>query len=1129
MKCDDFYAIPFYASRMKKYPWEGVFGCLLCLVFLLAGCTNYSEKANHIFESTGIKGGIIVHAGVEDGRLTAALYQDSAFAVHGLTENMSNVRKARKYILDNGFYGRVSVEHWNGQNLPYVDNMVDLFVADREMSLPMEEILRVLSPGGIAYIKRNDQWIKREKPWPDGMDDWPHYLYNTTNNAVSQDTLVEPPRNLQWVGKPEWTRHHDLMESISAMVSSGGRIFYILDEGPAASIYLPSDWKLIARNAFNGKILWKKSIHSWVNPLWPLKSGPVQLPRRLVAQENQVFATLSIDGPLKKIDAATGEVLHTYDQTRGTDEILYSDGTIYILVNPDRNQSRYNYEKGMHKFHFDKEIWERKDLIIKAIDAQSGNLLWKKETPVLPLSLTVDDSRAYFHDGQCLHALNRSTGEAKWKSQPLERPSKILSYFAPMLVIHDDVVLYASGEVAVLQRYEWSSKDDQLTALSAQTGEVLWSSPHPPSGYRSLEDIFVMDDVVWMGDITSGIKEGKFTGRDLHTGTLVDEFRPNVSMHWFHHRCYRNKATSKYIIAGRTGIEYIDPSDQHWDVNHWLRGTCLYGTMPANGLTYSPPHACACYPEAKLSGFNALTGSRPTSRNIIRESALVKGKAYDMHDISSKEPNRSGWATYRHDMARSGYTKTTVPEKLNNHWNTSIGGDLTSLVMADNTVYVARKDNHTLYALNASNGKHRWQYTTGGRIDSPPTIYHNKVYFGAADGCVYCLKASGGELIWKFQAAPNNQKIMANGQLESLWPVPGNVMIKNGEVWFVAGRSMFLDGGLYLYRLDAATGEKIAVNNMSEYHPESGQNLQKASTWLTMPVALPDILSTDGKYVYMRSQKFNQEGKRLEIDQLSDQSYEQLMGREMKSEFSQMFNHAGPLQVTFKNYHHLFLDSMHSANKEGNHLFAPYGYLDDSWFHRAYWVYGKHYLGGWNGYYVAGKYAPSGRIVVHDRDNVYAFGRKPQYYRWTKPMEYHLFSASKSMDVDTTLLSDKTAKLERIGAEPMPYQWNTTIPILAQAMVKADNNLFVGGPPDLLNEEQAQRHYTDSLVQANMKKQHEALNGKHGGLLWAFDGLSGKVLRKYQIASPPVWDGLIAADHKLFIATMDWNVVCWGK
>jgi outer membrane protein assembly factor BamB len=449
--------------------------------------------------------------------------------------------------------------------------------------------------------------------------------------------------------------------------------------------------------------------------------------------------------------------------------------------------------------------------------------------------------------------------------------------------------------------------------------------------------------------------------------------------------------------------------------------------------------------------------------------------------------------------------------------------------MSDNTVYVAGKDVHTLYALKASNGKKRWTYTTGGRIDSPPTIYRGRVIFGSADGWVYCLKADNGDLVWKFHAARDNRKIMAYEQLESLWPVPGNVLVKDGEVWFVAGRSMFLDGGLRLYRLDAATGEKILVTKMNRSNPETGNNLQKSTTWLTMPVALPDVLSTDGEYVYMRSQKFNNKGKRVEIDPLSDQSYKHLMNSEAKPELAQMFDDPNILQSTFKNYYHLFLDSITSQPK-GKHLFAPYGFLDDSWFHRSYWVYGKYFVGGWNGYYLPGKYMPAGRIMVHDRNNVYSFGRKPEYYRWTTPMEYHLFSVPKSVKVDTSLLKAKTSKeIERIGAESMPYTWNDDVPILVRGMVLAGNTLFVSGPPDMVNEEKARKNYTDSTIQTKLKKQKEALQGRGGGLLWAVDAEKGTVKRKYRIDSPPVWDGLIAADNKLFMATVDGKVICWGE
>ena len=48
-----------------------------------------------------------------------------------------------------------------------------------------------------------------------------------------------------------------------------------------------------------------------------------------------------------------------------------------------------------------------------------------------------------------------------------------------------------------------------------------------------------------------------------------------------------------------------------------------------------------------------------------------------------------------------------------------------------------------------------------------------------------------------------------------------------------------------------------------------------------------------------------------------------------------------------------------------------------------------------NGYFQAGKYTPSGQILVADDTNVYGFGRKPQYLKWTTTMEHQLFSANK--------------------------------------------------------------------------------------------------------------------------------------
>ena len=58
-------------------------------------------------------------------------------------------------------------------------------------------------------------------------------------------------------------------------------------------------------------------------------------------------------------------------------------------------------------------------------------------------------------------------------------------------------------------------------------------------------------------------------------------------------------------------------------------------------------------------------------------------------------------------------------------------------------------------------------------------------------------------------------------------------------------------------------------------------------------------------------------------------------------------------------------------------------------------MYGSTFISGWCGYFKSGQTAPAGRILVFDEKNVYGFGRKPQYYRWTTPIEHQLFSAER--------------------------------------------------------------------------------------------------------------------------------------
>ena len=128
---------------------------LSCAATLLAcglarAADDPQTSARNILDATGIQGGLIVHIGCGDGRLTAALRASDGYLVHALDSNAQNVAAARKHLHDAGLYGPVSVDTLAGNRLPYATNLVNLVVSEDLGDISMKEVLRVLVPGGVA-------------------------------------------------------------------------------------------------------------------------------------------------------------------------------------------------------------------------------------------------------------------------------------------------------------------------------------------------------------------------------------------------------------------------------------------------------------------------------------------------------------------------------------------------------------------------------------------------------------------------------------------------------------------------------------------------------------------------------------------------------------------------------------------------------------------------------------------------------------------------------------------------------------------------------------------------------------------------------------------------------------------
>jgi len=1079
---------------MPRYLQAVLFVPFICISFCSA------QKPVQTLRESGIRGGLIVQLDCGGGKRTIGFYANDRYLVHGLDTDPGDVSRARRLIAARGLYGKVSVDTFDGIHLPYIDNLVNLLVAKDLGNVSMDEAMRILCPGGIAYIRHEGKWSGTVKPWPSEIDEWTHYMHGPNNNAVANDTVIDSPRRLQWNGGPKWTRSHETMSGMNAMVSAGGRLFYVMDEGPTASVQLPPEWRLIARDAFNGVILWKRNIPLWHTHLWPLKAGPATIPRRLVAVGNRVYVTLGLTQPVTALDAATGVTVKTYGTTEGTEEILVSNGVLYLRVNEDFKPDVFKPEnehcwtesaRAMGTIG----VWKPGDRqYVTAIDASSGKELWRVDSPVARLTLTVDADSVYFHTGGYLLCLNRETGEQRWRQDNVPKFTSLTTRTPPTLVSYDDVLLYEHNRT--------------IAAYSRKTGELLWQSAHPRSGHVSPGDALVINGLVW----SAGSGRGKFVGRNIHTGEVEKDFSP-PEMTWFHPRCYRSKGTSRYLLASRTGIEVVDVKNEKVNVNHWTRGSCLYGIMPANGLIYTGPHPCACLLETKTSGFNALAPARKsggTGREISDSDRRQKGPAYG--DVSSKSVETSSeWPMYRHDPARSGYAPISVPVKPRKLWTADIGGRLSSLVSALGIVVAVTPESHTVHALEAAGGEHIWEYTCGGRVDSPPTLHGGKVIFGSHDGYVYCLRARDGQLVWRFLAAPNHRRMVSCGQVESVWPVHGSVLVMNGAVYSVAGRSAFLDGGLRFYKLHAETGELLAMSKMDENDPTTGKNLQKLQGgWigLTMPVANADILSSNGKRIFMRSQPFDFDGNRLRI--------------------------APDLDVRHQ-------------NRADAHLFSPVGLLDDAWHHRSYWMYGVTAVYGWHVWFEGAKHAPSGRILSFDENTIYGFARKPQFLAQSPTIEYQLYKA------DRCPAADGPARVQETASEHRKHEWNQTqwlsrgrlykpeqltalgyhwikpdMPIHVRAMVLTKDILFVAGSPDVIDEVELWQRPDDVELKRKLAEQTEAWKGHRGGSLWAVSVADGSRLASIDLEAPPVFDGMIAAENKLFLSLMNGQVLCYG-
>jgi outer membrane protein assembly factor BamB len=141
------------------------------------------------------------------------------------------------------------------------------------------------------------------------------------------------------------------------------------------------------------------------------------------------------------------------------------------------------------------------------------------------------------------------------------------------------------------------------------------------------------------------------------------------------------------------------------------------------------------------------------------------------------------------------------PTRVWSYGDSSTRAIFSSPVVHDGLLYVGegyhQHRNCRLLCIDAATGQLAWSFRTSSHVESPPTVDFNRLYFGAGDDGLYCLRLPDGrgqspQLAWRYPSIH----------------VDSSPLVAENKV-FVGGVVGDAIANLKAVALDAATGEKI--------------------------------------------------------------------------------------------------------------------------------------------------------------------------------------------------------------------------------------------------------------------------------------------------------------------------------
>jgi outer membrane protein assembly factor BamB len=829
-------------------------------IFLLGVVSTFAvipQPVEQAMEQVKPAGGWAVCVGTTDGAIEVALARDGRWVVTGLVYDPAAGEKARDAAALAGVAGRAAFHDViDSSRLPIVDSSVALLVVDADAmdgKLPTEdEVQRVLRPGGIAVILRDDVGETASKNRPADIDDWTHFNYDATASDASRDERAGPIKSLRWLGGDPF--HDDIV----GMRSVAGVYVSIENNEFGRTSVHPPEGTIVARDAFSGVVLWSRpgfyvrSRYSFLVDEERVYLHGIDR-RRYQAPESWKEPRLPNVMPMIALDLRTGQEV-----------VMYDEGlTARTTPPPDRTTPTTEKAELVQALLVEAQLIQKYRSQIVALEPATGRRMWEQtaEDNERFGFVAADDGKLVAARGESYHrnkmgylqntpifttrafvCFDLATGRELWSSRPV-----VLDEFP-----HNIRVACKDGVVAMIgyDQYHNTQLNPVMTVIDLATGEQLWSTDEIrgviSGGHYPRPQIH--HGKVWATGAGGG------AGFDLRTGeNRVERYSQNF-------RCSMNRATPNWLISSQKFTSIETGKSFYTEAT---RGRCDFGLFPANGMVYgSIGSQCGCAtfvrPTAAFATERLPAG--PWSGERLLKGAAGAGKSgrYALDD--------KAWPMFLHDGRHSSWTDVSIDDTPSATWkikplgnldqandsirqewavHQQIPGPVTPPTVFDGTLCVAFSHQQSVLALDPATGETLWQAHLDGRIDTPPTLAEGCAFVGTRTGWVYALDRATGHVRWRFLAAPHQQLLIAHGQAESAWPVFGSVLLHDGLIWAAAGRQAELDHGIYWYGLDPATGEVRKSGRIAEtadWHEKFWDERTRATN---------QPLSTDGERIVL--------------------------------------------------------------------------------------------------------------------------------------------------------------------------------------------------------------------------------------------------------------------------------------